>query len=52
MELLEEYTRQYIEANEVPEVTFVWHGGEPLMAGLEYYRKAIGFSKNMPGVKP
>jgi len=45
MELLEEYTRQYIEANEVPEVTFVWHGGEPLMAGLEYYRKAIGFQQ-------
>jgi len=51
MELLEEYTRQYIEANEVPEVTFVWHGGEPLMAGLEYYRKAIGFQQKYAGGK-
>jgi len=51
MELLEEYTRQYIEANEVPEVTFVWHGGEPLMAGLDYYRKAIGFQQKYAGGK-
>jgi len=28
-DVLEEYIKQYIEANEVPEVTFVWHGGEP-----------------------
>lgn len=44
-EILEEYIRQYIEGNEVPEVTFVWHGGEPLMAGLEFYRKAVEFQK-------
>jgi len=44
-ELLEEYIRQYIEANEVPEVTFIWHGGEPLLAGLEYYKKAIEFQR-------
>ncbi|MFZ2286310.1 MAG: anaerobic sulfatase-maturation protein [Bacteroidales bacterium] len=43
--ILEEYIRQYIEANKVPEVTFVWHGGEPLMAGLEFYRKAIELQK-------
>ena len=28
-ELLELYTRQYIEANDVDVVHFNWHGGEP-----------------------
>ena len=45
LEILEEYIRQYIEANEVPEITFVWHGGEPLMAGLEFYKKAMELQK-------
>jgi uncharacterized protein len=40
-ELLERFTRQYIEANEVPVVTFLWHGGEPLMQGVDFYRKAL-----------
>ena len=51
LEILEEYTRQYIEANEVPEVTFTWHGGEPLMAGLDYFRKAMGFQRKHSGGK-
>ncbi|MBE0675896.1 MAG: anaerobic sulfatase-maturation protein [Bacteroidales bacterium] len=51
LELLEEYTRQYIEANEIPEVTFVWHGGEPLMAGIDFYRKAIEFQRKYAGGK-
>ncbi len=49
--LLENYTRQYIEANEVPEVTFIWHGGEPLVAGLDYYRKAMEFQRKYAGGK-
>ena len=40
-ELLEEYIRQYIEGNDVPLITFCWHGGEPLMAGLDFYKKAM-----------
>jgi len=44
-ELLEEYIRQYIEGNDVPQVTFCWHGGEPLMAGIDFYKKAIEFQK-------
>ncbi|WP_430735305.1 radical SAM protein [Halodesulfovibrio aestuarii] len=26
-------------------IRFVWHGGEPLLAGLGFYHKAIGFQK-------
>lgn len=40
-DLLETYIRQYIEANEVDSVTFCWHGGEPLLAGIDFYRRAI-----------
>ena len=51
MEILEEYTKQYIQANDIPEITFMWHGGEPLMAGLSYYRKAMEFQKKYAGEK-
>ncbi|TNF39623.1 MAG: anaerobic sulfatase-maturation protein [Bacteroidetes bacterium] len=50
-DVLEEYIKQYIEANEVPEVTFVWHGGEPLMAGIDYYRKAVELQRKYAGGK-
>ena len=39
--LLELFVKQYIDANDVSEITFNWHGGEPLLAGLDFYRKAI-----------
>lgn len=44
-ELLEEYVKQYIEGNSVDVVTFTWHGGEPMLAGLEFYRRAIQMQK-------
>ena len=39
VEELEKYVRCYIAACEMNEVTFNWHGGEPLVLGLEFYRK-------------
>jgi uncharacterized protein len=39
--MLEEYTRQYIEAQQVPEVTFAWQGGEPTLMGLEFFEMAV-----------
>ncbi len=42
---LEQFVRSYIAACEVDEVTFNWHGGEPLILGLDFYRKAIEFEK-------
>lgn len=39
--VLERYIGQYITLNQSPEILFVWHGGEPLMAGLDFYRKVI-----------
>ena len=50
-ELLELYIRQYIEAVQVPVVTFCWHGGEPLLAGLDFFRKAVALQEKYRGDK-
>lgn len=44
-QMLEHFVKEYIAANDVPEVFFNWHGGEPLLAGLDFYKKAIGFQR-------
>ena len=44
-EMLESVIRKYIQANDVDQVSFNWHGGEPLILGLDFYRKAIEFEK-------
>jgi uncharacterized protein len=44
-EMLEHFTRDYIEAQTVPEVLFTWHGGEPLMHSIAFYKKAMEFQK-------
>ena len=52
-ELLEEYTRQYIEAQRVPEVTFAWQGGEPTLMGLDFFRLAVRLQRKYrrPGMR-
>lgn len=47
--LLEKVIREGIEANEVPEVTFTWHGGEPLLAGMPFFQKVIAFQRRYGG---
>lgn len=44
-ELLEQYVKQYIEANDVDLVSFLWHGGEPLLLGSGFYRKAMNLQR-------
>lgn len=39
--VLEEYIRQHITASGGPDVNFSWHGGEPTLLGVDFYRKAI-----------
>ena len=43
--LLERLIRQTIEGNPGPVVSFTWHGGEPTIAGLDFYKKVIEFEK-------
>jgi len=40
-QMLEKFIRTYIEATEIDQVNFNWHGGEPLVMGLDFYRKAV-----------
>lgn len=40
-EVLDEYTRQTIDAHCIPEVTFAWQGGEPTLLGLDFFQKAM-----------
>lgn len=44
-ELLERFTRQYIELQSVPEVTFAWQGGEPTLMGLNFFERAVQLQK-------
>ena len=44
-QMLEHFVKEYIQANDVRDVFFNWHGGEPLMAGIDFYRKAVGFQQ-------
>lgn len=38
---LEAYVRQYIDASPGQEVEFTWQGGEPTLAGIAFYEKAL-----------
>jgi uncharacterized protein len=44
-ELLETYTRQYIEAQQIAQATFAWQGGEPTMMGLEFFKRSIQYQQ-------
>ncbi|MDL2308627.1 anaerobic sulfatase-maturation protein [Bacteroidales bacterium OttesenSCG-928-B11] len=41
--VLERFVSEYIAMQPVPEVLFAWHGGEPLLRGIDFYRKALKF---------
>jgi uncharacterized protein len=52
-EVLEAFTRQYIAAQRVPEATFGWQGGEPLLMGPDFFRRAMVLQEayRKPGVR-
>lgn len=40
-ETLAAYVKSYIEANPVREIEFAWQGGEPTMAGIAFFERAL-----------
>lgn len=40
-DVLEEFIRQYIEAQTTPRVLFTWHGGESLLRPIAFYEKVL-----------
>ena len=50
-EMLEQFTREYIEAQTMSQVLFTWHGGEPLLRSIDFYRKALSLQQKYAGGK-
>ena len=40
-EILEQTVRSYAAAASYPVLSYVWHGGEPTLRGIEFYKKAV-----------
>ena len=43
--VLEAYIRQYIEAQQVPQVSVTWQGGEPTLMGLDFFRRSVELAR-------
>jgi uncharacterized protein len=43
--VLEEYIIQHIAASPGPEIRFSWHGGEPTLLGLDYFRRIVALQR-------
>ena len=43
--LLENYIVQHIDATTDDVIMFSWHGGEPMLAGIDFYRKVVALQK-------
>ncbi len=50
-QLLEAYVRQYIQAQDVPVISFAWQGGEPTLLGLEFFQKVVELQHKYAGGK-
>lgn len=44
-DILEEYIVQHINASAEPVIRFSWHGGEPTILGLDYFRKIVALQR-------
>lgn len=43
--LLELYIQQIVEARPGPEVSLAWQGGEPMLMGLEFFRRSVDLAR-------
>ena len=44
-ELLEKFTKDYLESQTMQQVLFTWHGGEALLRNIDFYKKALALQK-------
>ena len=44
-EVLSAYIAEYVAAQPTPVVEFVWHGGEPTLMGLDFFRKVVDLQR-------
>lgn len=45
LDALENYVRNYIQGSKQVHVDFAWQGGEPTLAGLDFYKAAVEFQQ-------
>ena len=50
-EVLRTYVEQNIRTEPGPEVLFTWQGGEPMLRGLDFYRQAVRYQRELAGGK-
>jgi uncharacterized protein len=50
-DLLESYIRQYIEQQDVPEISFAWQGGEPTLLRVRFFRRVVELQARYAGGK-
>ncbi len=43
--ILKRYIRDYIESQDVDTIDFSWQGGEPTLAGLDFYKKVVEYQR-------
>ncbi|MCK6262491.1 anaerobic sulfatase maturase [Vibrio sp. ZSDE26] len=48
---LNNYIKQYIDAQETNHVSFSWQGGEPTLMGIDFFKKAMGLQRKHKGNK-
>jgi len=44
-DLLEDYIAQHLQASPDEIIRFSWHGGDPTLAGLDFFRKVVALQK-------
>jgi uncharacterized protein len=50
-DVLERYVQQYIESQDIPEITFAWQGGEPTLMGLGFFKRVVELQEKYSGGK-
>ena len=52
-EVLESFTRQYIQSQRTSPITFAWQGGEPTLLSMDFFEKALAIQKKYapPGIQ-
>ncbi len=43
--LLEKFIQEYLQSQTMSEVSFTWHGGEPLLRSIGFYKKALALQR-------
>lgn len=49
--ILEAYIRDYIQQQDVDEISFAWQGGEPTLLGVDFFRRVVELQKRYAGGK-